>query len=194
MHRSRNPIMSRARALMLIPLAIILAAVFGSVAAIATAGASTVTIHACRNNTTHALYLEATCPRGYTAVIWNQAGPAGPAGKTGATGPAGPAGPQGNQGNQGFTGAQGPIGNTGATGPAGPKGDTGLTGAQGIQGAKGDTGLTGATGATGPMGPTGNPGPSFASSFTVTTGAGTETCSVSATNGAGQITGITCTP
>ena len=46
------------------------------------------------------------CPKGYTALAWNQIGPAGPAG---AAGPSGPAGP------------------TGATGPAGPKGDPGAS-------------------------------------------------------------------
>jgi len=195
MHRFRKPIMSRARALVLVPLAVIIAAVLGSVTAMVTADASTVTIHACKNNRTHALFIEARCPAGYTAVTWNQAGPAGPTGKTGPAGPAGatgPQGPAGNQGNQGFTGPQGPIGLTGPAGPQGPKGDTGLTGLTGVQGPKGDTGPAGPQG---PLGPTGNPGPSFASSFTVTTGAGTETCNVSATDPAtGQITGITCTP
>jgi hypothetical protein len=39
----------------------------------------------------------ANCPRGTTAISWNQTGPAGPAGPAGATGPAGPstAGPSG---------------------------------------------------------------------------------------------------
>jgi len=183
--------MSRARALVLIPLAIILAGVAGSFAAIATAGASTVTIHACKNIRTHALYIEARCPAGYTAVTWNQAGPAGPAGKTGPAGPAGPAGPQGpagNQGNQGFTGPQGPIGLTGPAGPQGPKGDTGLTG---LQGPKGDTGLTGPAGPTGPMGPTGNPGPSFSSSFAITFNGVTENCTVTI-DGTGHITAVSC--
>jgi hypothetical protein len=59
----------------------------------------------------HALVLDDpgfNCPRGDTAVKWNQqgrpgsAGPQGPAGATGAAGPQGPAGPQG------ATGAPGP--------------------------------------------------------------------------------------
>ena len=54
------------------------------------------------------------CPRGTTAISWNQQGPAGPAGATGPTGPTGPAGAQGPQGLTGATGA------TGAQGPAGP--------------------------------------------------------------------------
>jgi hypothetical protein len=33
------------------------------------------------------------CPKGFTAITWNQKGPQGPAGAPGATGPQGPAGP-----------------------------------------------------------------------------------------------------
>jgi hypothetical protein len=44
------------------------------------------------------------CPRGTTAISWNQKGPAGP---TGATGPRGAAGPQGTAG---VAGPQGPAG------------------------------------------------------------------------------------
>jgi collagen type I alpha len=80
-------------------------------------------IHGCYTtravNGSHIFVLQnagSTCPRGTTAISWNQQGPAGPAG---ATGPAGPAG------------AQGPAGATGATGPAGA---TGATGAQGSAG------------------------------------------------------------
>ena len=69
------------------------------------------------------------CPRGTTAISWNQQGPAGPAGRTGPAGPTGPAG---------------------ATGPTGPAGVTGAQGAQGPTGAAGATGATGATGAAGP--------------------------------------------
>ena len=46
----------------------------------------------------------ATCPKGYTALPWNQTGPAG------ATGAAGPAGATGPAGPQGDTGAPGPSG------------------------------------------------------------------------------------
>jgi len=106
-------------------------------------------------------------------------------------------GAQGNQGNEGPQGIQGIPGPVGATGNTGPTGDTGPIGPAGPAGPAGPTGLTGPTGPAGPagpQGPTGNPGPSFASSFTVTTGAGTETCSVTATNASGQITAIGCTP
>jgi hypothetical protein len=64
-------------------------------------------------NGSHVIVLQdqgTTCPKGTTAVSWNQAGPAG------ATGPQGPAGPAGNTGP---AGSQGPAGPTGATGPAG---------------------------------------------------------------------------
>ncbi len=54
-----------------------------------------------------------TCPKGTTAISWNQAGPTGP---TGATGPAGIQGPTG------LTGAQGPSGLPGAAGAAGAPG------------------------------------------------------------------------
>ena len=48
------------------------------------------------------------CPKGQTALSWNQ------------TGPQGPAGPVGPTGATGLTGPEGPVGPTGATGPAGP--------------------------------------------------------------------------
>jgi hypothetical protein len=52
---------------------------------------------------------QTSCPKGTTAISWNNQGP------TGATGPAGPAG---------VTGPAGPAGPAGATGPAGPAGAT----------------------------------------------------------------------
>jgi hypothetical protein len=75
-------------------------------------------IHGCWTNAelngSHVFVLQdagTTCPKGTTAISWNQtgaqgsAGPVGPAGATGLTGPEGPVGP---------------AGPTGATGPAGP--------------------------------------------------------------------------
>src|ERR1700740_2000062 len=38
----------------------------------------------------------ASCPKGYTKLVWNMQGPAGPRGATGATGPAGPRGTTGD--------------------------------------------------------------------------------------------------
>src|SRR4051812_28603 len=107
------------------------------------------------------------CPKGYTALAWNQTGPQGstgpqgPKGDIGATGPAGPAGPQGAVGPQGPKGDTGATGLTGLTGPQGPKGDIGATGLTGPQGPRGDPGATGAPGAPGPQGPAG-PGLAFA--------------------------------
>ena len=42
-----------------------------------------------------------SCPRGTTAITWNQQGPQGPKGSTGPQGPQGIAGPQGPAGPQG---------------------------------------------------------------------------------------------
>jgi hypothetical protein len=64
------------------------------------------------------------CPKGTTAISWNQTGPAGaagPAGPAGAIGAAGPAGPAG------AAGAAGATGNTGMQGPAGPVGPPGAS-------------------------------------------------------------------
>jgi hypothetical protein len=44
------------------------------------------------------------CPKGQTALSWNQTGPQGPAGATGPAGPVGPAGPGGPQGPPGVVG------------------------------------------------------------------------------------------
>ena len=143
-------------------------------------------IHGCWTNAaingTHVFVLQdagTNCPKGTTAISWNQQGPTGPAG------PAGSAGPKGD------TGAQGPAG---PAGPAGPKGDTGAAGATGApgtgatvaslasgdpncatggasvtdgngstayacNGAAGPQGPQGPTGGTGPAGPQGPPGP-----------------------------------
>ena len=140
-------------------------------------------IHGCWTNTaingTHLFVLQdagTTCPKGTTAISWNQQGPAGPTGPAGATGPPGPTGD---------TGAQGPPGPPGATGPAGPAGPAGAdgntvlngTGAPGVSvGHDGDfyldtvddvlygpkaSGTWPATGTSllGPKGDTGDPGP-----------------------------------
>lgn len=69
-------------------------------------------IHGCWTNTaingTHVFVLQdagTTCPKGTTAISWNQQGPPGPAGPAGSPGPPGP---------------QGPKGDTGPAGPPGP--------------------------------------------------------------------------
>jgi len=116
-------------------------------------------IHGCWTNAavngTHVFVLQdasTTCPKGTTAISWNQQVATGPAGPAGATGPAGPAGTAGPKGD---TGAAGPTGPPGATGPAGPKGDTGAAGPQGPGGANGNTLLNGTAA---PDNSAGNPG------------------------------------
>jgi Collagen triple helix repeat (20 copies)/Divergent InlB B-repeat domain len=84
-------------------------------------------VHGCFTNAevhgSHALILQdagSTCPKGTTAVSWNEQGAAGAAGPAGPSGPAGPAGPGGNPGAQGLAGPAGPDG------PAGPAGTSSL--------------------------------------------------------------------
>jgi hypothetical protein len=90
-------------------------------------------IHGCYTNAevngSHVFVLQdasATCPKGTTAVSWNEqgqpgaAGPAGAVGPSGAVGATGPAGAQGPQGVAGATGAVGPSGPAGPQGPPGP--------------------------------------------------------------------------
>jgi collagen triple helix repeat protein len=121
----------RTRTVLLATGATIALTVGGSTAYAAVAGSpvSSGVVHGCYTNAevngSHALVLQdagTTCPKGTTAVSWNQTGPAGPvgpagpAGATGATGPAGAAGPAGP------AGATGPAGGVGPEGPQGPAG------------------------------------------------------------------------
>jgi hypothetical protein len=142
---------------------------------------STGTITGCYSNTdiggSHSVVLQdagVSCPKGYSAVSWNQTGPQGPAGPqgptgaTGATGPTGAAGATGATGTTGATGAQGP----GLTVSAAPTGGActygGITvsdayggvgnicnGAPGTNGTNGTNGTTGSQGPAGPEGPGG---------------------------------------
>jgi collagen type VII alpha len=144
-------------------------------------------------NGSHALVLQdggSTCPKGTSAVTWNEQGPAGPTGASIVTSPAVPASPctTGNsdvdlangevytctasawvdtgssiRGPAGAIGAQGPAGPAGAVGPAGPAGSTG------------QTGTAGATGATGPQGPAG-------ASVVTSTGAPSGSCTIGDTD------------
>lgn len=73
------------------------------------------TVKGCYRNTNGNLRTidsAASCPSGWTALNWNQTGPAGP---------------QGVPGAQGATGATGAAGAPGATGPQGPQGPAGST-------------------------------------------------------------------
>jgi hypothetical protein len=81
------------------------------------------------------------CPKGTTAISWNQTGPAGPAGPQGPTGATGLTGATGATGLTGATGATGPAGPTGATGQTGPQGPAGPAGPQGSQGPAGTSGI-----------------------------------------------------
>jgi Collagen triple helix repeat (20 copies) len=109
----------------------VLVVAMGSGAYAATTGVvdSNGVIHGCYTtaaiNGSHVLVVQDTttqCPKGTTALNWNQTGPAGAQGATGATGPAGLAGAKGDPGAPGATGP------AGATGPPGPStaGPTGL--------------------------------------------------------------------
>lgn len=53
---------------------------------------STKTIHACVSKSSKALTVRSKCPKGTTALVWNQKGQHGATGKAGATGATGPAG------------------------------------------------------------------------------------------------------
>lgn len=140
----------------------------GSTAYAAIAGGpvdSSGVIYGCFTNVaikgTHALVLQdagTTCPRGTTAVSWNEqgqpgvAGPTGPTGATGATGAQGPAGP-------GATVKSLASGDTNCPNGGALVTDGSDDTAYACTGATGPKGDTGATGATGPAGPAGS-GPS----------------------------------
>ena len=114
--------------------------------------AAVTTIHACKNNRTNALYLEARCPKGYMAVQWNARGPAGPAGAPGAPGA------NGANGTSGANGAAASVSvgtvSTGAAGSNASVTNSGTSSAATLN----FTIPRGATGATGPTGPTGAAG------------------------------------
>jgi hypothetical protein len=149
-------------------------------------------VHGCYTNQavngSHVFVLQdagTTCPKGTTAISWNQTGATGPAGPAGSTGATGATGPQGPIGLTGATGAAGSTGPTGLTGLAGPAGSTGPAGTGAIVSSlepgdpncasggesitdgnnnvayacNGAAGPTGPAGATGPAGPQGPPGP-----------------------------------
>lgn len=127
-------------------------------------------------NGSHVFVLQdagATCPKGTTAISWNQTGPAGATGPAGSTGPAGAAGPPGTTGAAGPDGANGNTVLNGTGAPDGSLGNNGDfyidTAADVLYGPKAagtwpDPGvsLVGTPGATGPKGPTGDPGPAGA--------------------------------
>ncbi len=98
--------------------AVVAAAVVGGVSYASIPDAAGV-IHGCyTNDSPHTLRVldtarTPTCPRGTTAISWNQTGPQGepgPAGTAGAAGTPGAPGPAGTPGTPGATGATGPAG------------------------------------------------------------------------------------
>ncbi|HTA03055.1 MAG TPA: hypothetical protein VK802_21930 [Streptosporangiaceae bacterium] len=106
------------------------------------------------------------CPKGTTAISWNQTGPAGAAGPAGPAGAIGAAGPAGPPGASMVTSVAVPT-----TSPC-TNGDTDVDLTDGevytctasawtdsTQSIQGPAGATGATGATGPPGPAGAAGP-----------------------------------
>lgn len=109
-------------------------------------------IHGCWTNAevsgSHVFLLQdagASCPKGTTAISWNQQGPAGPQGVAGATGPRGAAGANGSDG-QSVTSATLPVGDvhcaTGGTSLTSESGTTYIC--NGNQGPQGQPGLAGA--------------------------------------------------
>ena len=131
--------MNKRMAVMTMGVAVAVLAGGGAAMAAATASGpvdSSGVVHGCYTNAevngSHVIVLQdagASCPKGTTAVSWNEQG------QTGATGPAGPAGPAGSQGPAGQDGAVGPAGPAGPAGPstAGPGGlDVITVQAQGI--------------------------------------------------------------
>jgi Collagen triple helix repeat (20 copies) len=93
---------------------------FGLSGAVAQQPATTAAqvIYACKNNITGDLKVVAQgttlCPRNWTSLSWNVAGPAGPQGPQGLQGVAGPQGPQGPQGLSGPPGLPGAPGANGS--------------------------------------------------------------------------------
>ena len=96
-----------------------------------------------------------TCPSGFRALNFNQAGARGPQGIPGVKGDTGAQGIPGVKGDTGAQGISGVKGDTGAQGIPGVKGDTGATGPAGSNGADGATGPAGSNGADGATGPSG---------------------------------------
>ena len=88
-------------------------------------------IYACKHNFTGALRIVAQgaqCPRNWSHLDWNVAGPSGPQGTAGPQGEAGLQGPAGPQGLRGEVGPAGAPGTPGAIGMQGPQGERGEAG------------------------------------------------------------------
>jgi hypothetical protein len=111
-------------------------------------------IYACKNNSTGDLRVVAQgarCPRNWSHLDWNVAGPPGPQGMAGPPGPTGAQGPPGPMGPQGQAGLQGPAGPQALRGEVGPAGQPGVPGAAGERGPIGMQGSQGERGEPGPL-------------------------------------------
>jgi hypothetical protein len=111
-------------------------------------------IYACKNNSTGDLRVVAQgarCPRNWSHLDWNVAGPPGPQGMAGPPGPTGAQAPPGPMGPQGEAGLQGPAGPQGLRGEVGPAGQPGVPGAAGERGQIGMQGSQGERGEPGPL-------------------------------------------
>jgi hypothetical protein len=112
------------------PRVVIIALICLSVSMSMPHNASAQVIHACANNLNGDLKVVAAgapCPRNWSTLSWNVAGPPGPIG------------PQGSQGPQGVPGPQRPQGQQGPQGVPGPQGSQGQPGAQVLVDANGKT-------------------------------------------------------
>jgi hypothetical protein len=137
------------------------------------------TINGCVANSSHVLTVPGkACPGNTTPLSWNITGP------TGKTGPQGPRGPQGQAGLNGQNGVSVESQQLASGNSNCPNGGAEFTAFDGSTFA-----CNGAAGTPGAQGP---PGPSFASSFSLTFNGTTENCSVTSTDGSGNITGISC--
>lgn len=166
-------------------------------------------IHGCYTiralNGSHVFRLQdagSSCPKGTTAISWNQTGPAGPAGPAGQTGPAGPQGPAGQQGPAGTNGTNGASVLTSSGVPSGAcsTGDSDIDLANGevytcTASAWTDTGnsIQGPAGPTGPAGPAGPSSLAALRGSPCTVGGKASTLSVSVDPTTGAVS-MTCTP
>jgi hypothetical protein len=98
-------------------------------------GCTSVSGFGAKNNSTGDLRVVAQgarCPRNWSHLDWNVAGPPGPQGMAGPPGPTGAQGPPGPMGPQGEAGLQGPAGPQGLRGEVGPAGQPGVPGAASV--------------------------------------------------------------
>jgi hypothetical protein len=113
--------LTRRRALSLVAVGALVAAMAGGAYAAGTSGGS---ISACVHHDGGGLYQARRCDHDDRQLQWSVRGPGGLQGAAGPAGPAGAPGPRGLTGPPGPQGNGGPKGEQGATGPVGPQGDS----------------------------------------------------------------------